>query len=216
MWAGVVLAALAALVVPALRSPARPVQQAQPVADVAVRTDTHPPAYPAWVPPAPQPTLPQLMVLAAHDPRPLTDVVRRAGPAAAARRRNRTTSSPVRRAMHSVDASMPGFRLVDSSRLTDGFGELCLVQLRARNAFGTVIVVNVVPPQQWPGIHTEPLVTQQSAGERQLLRTHRLGDDADRLADRDRRRRCGTGHAKLPDPHRSQRRHRRPHADLVT
>ena len=39
------------------------------------------------------------------------------------------------------------------------------MQLRARNVFGTVIVVNVIPPQQWPGIHTEPLVTQQSAGE---------------------------------------------------
>ena len=51
VWAGVVIAALVALVVPALRAPAGPVQQAQAVGDVAVRTDTHPPAYPAWVPP---------------------------------------------------------------------------------------------------------------------------------------------------------------------
>ena len=68
----------------------------------------------------------------------------------------------VTRAMKAIDATRPGVRLKDSSQLSDSFGELCLLQLRARDAHGTVYVLTVVPPERWPGVHTQELQSLQS------------------------------------------------------
>ncbi len=79
---------------------------------------------------------------------------------------------PVRATMRAVRQLLPGFHLLDSARTTDGFGGICLVQLRAQNADGTVLVVNVVPPGIWPGGRDQEVQSLESQTEgSSLVRT---------------------------------------------
>jgi hypothetical protein len=157
----VVVGALAALVVPALRSPATPAQ------DTVTRTDANEvEQYPPWMPPPPTALpLPDRMALAARSTQPLRDAIRPGGTRGDCPKQQGKGQAPVKSAMKAIDAALPGFHLVDSSRLRNSFGELCLLQLRARDAHGTVLVLNVVPPERWPGIHTQELQSLQSRHE---------------------------------------------------
>jgi hypothetical protein len=157
----VVVAALAALVVPALRSPATQPQ------DTVTRSDANEVAqYPPWMPPPPTALpLPDRMALAAHNKQPLRDAMRPGGARGDCPQQKGKGQAPVKSAMKVIDRTLPGFHLVDSSRLRDTFGELCLLQLRARDAHGSVLVLNVVPPERWPGIHTQELQSLQSRHE---------------------------------------------------
>jgi hypothetical protein len=157
----VVLAAIAALVVPALRSPATPAP------DTVTRTDASDvEQYPPWMPPPPTALpLPDRMALAARNSQPLRDAVRPGATRGDCPKPPGNAQAPVKTAMKAIDATLPGFHLVDSSRLRDTFGELCLLQLRARDAHGNVLVLNVVPPERWPGIHTQELQSLQSRHE---------------------------------------------------
>jgi hypothetical protein len=157
----VVLAAIAALVVPALRSPATPAP------DTVTRTDAsdveH---YPPWMPPPLSALpLPDRMALAARSTQPLRDAVRPGGSRGDCPKQQGKGQAPVKSALKVIDATLPSFHLVDSSRLRDTFGELCLLQLRARDAHGSVLVLTVVPPERWPGIHTQELQSLQSRHE---------------------------------------------------
>lgn len=157
----VVLAAIAALVVPALRSPAAP------ASDTVTRTDAGDvEQYPPWMPPPPTALpLPDRMALAARSTQPLRDSVRPGGTRGDCPKQQGKGQAPVKSALKVIDTTLPGFHLVDSSRLRDTFGELCLLQLRARDAHGTVLVLTVVPPERWPGINTQELQSLQSRHE---------------------------------------------------
>ena len=81
-------------------------------------------------------------------------------------------ADPVHAAARAIHAVLPGFRLLDSARTSDGFGGVCLVQLRARDSHGAVLVLNVVPPSvaaRWTGQDVQSLESQAEGGS--LVRT---------------------------------------------
>jgi hypothetical protein len=163
---GVVVAALAALVVPALRSPAASGTSADNpgIKDNVTRSDADDvEQYPPWSPPQPtQLPLPERVVTTARDAQPLRDQVRPGGTRGDCPRPPRPQLAMITRAIKAIDETVKGVRLKDSSQLRDSFGELCLLQVRAHDAHGTQYVLTVVPPERWPGVHTQELQTLQS------------------------------------------------------
>ncbi len=125
------------------------------------------------VPPLPgRLDLPAQIALQASSTAALEDTVQpggRRGDCPAVRRGH---ADPVNAAMRAVHAVLPGFRLLDSARTSDGFGGICLVQLRARDSHGTVLVMNVVPPSvrpDGPAQDVQSLESQRQGGS--LVRT---------------------------------------------
>jgi hypothetical protein len=65
-----------------------------------------------------------------------------------------------------LQATLPGFRLRDSSRTLDQLTQLCELQLRAQDAAGTVLVLQVAAPHGvGPHGYTQVVVTATSFGD---------------------------------------------------
>jgi hypothetical protein len=89
--------------------------------------------------------------LRAGDPRPATDVVR--GETVVGQCRSvRIGAAPQRSAATSLLHALPRFRIVDTARIIDQSAGLCALQVRARDASGTVALIIVTsPPHEPPG-----------------------------------------------------------------
>jgi hypothetical protein len=115
------------------------------------------------VPPLPHSlTLPDQVALAAHSKAWLHNSVRTGGSKGECPVRQKHAPDPVRAATRVVTTILPGFTLLDSGQTRDRFGGVCLVQLRATNTDGSILVLTVVPPGTWPGVHNQELVSLQS------------------------------------------------------
>jgi hypothetical protein len=160
-------AAVGGLVLAAVHDPGGPVKPAPS----AATPDGGAPAF--SVPPLPQPlALPDQVTLAALSSDPLHSSVRAGGAKGECPIPSRHAPDPVRTAAQVVRAALPGFRLLDSGQTRDRFGGVCLVQLRANNSDGAVLVLNVVPPGVWPGGDNQEVVSLQSRQRgSQLTRT---------------------------------------------
>lgn len=74
-------------------------------------------------------------------------------------------SNPERTVAARLLDTLPGFRLRDSGRTLDQLTELCQLQLRAEDAAGTVLVLQVAAPQgAGPHGYTQVVVTATSFG----------------------------------------------------
>lgn len=75
-------------------------------------------------------------------------------------------TDPERTLTTRLEQTLPGFRLLDSGRTLDQLTELCEVQLRAADAAGTVLVLQVAAPQgAGPHGYTQVVVTATSYGD---------------------------------------------------
>jgi hypothetical protein len=81
----------------------------------------------------------------AHDPTPAQDVIRTGGSNYAC-----TIPSPHRSPRDALNAvvhdAFPGYALIDEARVIDRFAGLCVLDLRARERHGTVLVVRIAAP----------------------------------------------------------------------
>ncbi len=117
---------------------------------LATRTDRNPaPAAAATATEAPKiaaaDDVPSFVVGIALQAGPLVDYIRSDGPrgqcALAA-----SGASPTRSISATVRMAFPGYRIVDTGRVYDQYTGLCSLGLRARDAAGSVLVLEVVSP----------------------------------------------------------------------
>ena len=159
LWWAIGAAGVAALVLSAVPNPGPAARPHLPPALGGPATQFAAPALPRPV------TLPDQVALAAKSPKRLHDTVSRRGTRGDCPAGPKGTPGPKTAAAHAVTAVLPGYHLVDSGETRDRLGQLCLVQLRAKNADGTIIVMSVVPPGPWPGQHGQETVSLQSRRE---------------------------------------------------
>jgi hypothetical protein len=164
------LLAVGGLVLSAVRSPGDPTPAASSARSTASVGGEDPDFT---VPPLPHRLdLPAQVALAASSTAILHDVVRPGTRKGECPLVGSGRTDPVHATMRVVHGLLPGYRLLDSARTSDGFGGVCLVQLRAQNADGTVLVVNIVPAGIWPGGRGEEVQSLESQTEgSSLVRT---------------------------------------------
>jgi hypothetical protein len=171
LWAAGLLA-VGGLVLSAVRSPGDPAAPAA-AASTASTASAGGVDPDFTVPPLPHRLdLPAQIALAATSTAVLHDVVRPGARKGECPLVGAGHVDPVRATMRVVHGLLPGYHLLDSARTSDGFGGMCLVQLRAQNADGTVLVVNIVPPGIWPGGRDQEVQSLESQTEgSSLVRT---------------------------------------------
>jgi hypothetical protein len=175
VWVAGLLAA-GGLVLSAVRSPGDPTPAAASTASTDSTGSTgsvggEDPDF--TLPPLPRRLdLPAQVALAASSTAVLHDVVRTGASKGECPPVGKGHTDPVRATMRVVHRVLPGYRLLDAARTSDGFGGICLVQLRAEDADSTVLVVNIVPPGVWPGGGDQDVQSLESATEgSSLVRT---------------------------------------------